>query len=135
MEYGSKPNWAWFCQSESRTMANPGEVKPANQSKCSGKETLQYRKVQANLVNICDALVVNKGAEKALHLNIQQKGWITPTDETPTDNLMGVVLNRIDNWAETYDEFMEILGTIEGLDLIKKRIATTTGKRLMIANT
>lgn len=116
-------------------MASQREVKWANQSKCSGKETLQYRKVQANLVTICEALAVNEGAEKELRLNIQQKRWMATTNQTSPDQLIGVVLNRIDSSAETYDEFMEILGNIAGLDLIKKRIDTTTGERSMMADT
>ena len=108
-------------------MASPREVK-TNQAESSGKETLEYRRVQANLVKINSTLTENKEAEEVLRQSFQQKGWIEMGADTPGDKLMVVVLDRINLYPDTYDEFMEILGHIKGLDLIKGDIQETICK-------
>ena len=109
-------------------MASPCKV--PNQSERSGKKTLEYRKVQANLENTIATLESNRDAKNVLCQKFIQKGWTDARHKTPTDNeLMVLVLNRIELSADTYSEFIEMLGNIPGLDLIKKRIDTTTGKR------
>ena len=109
-------------------MASPGEVKLPSQSEGSGRKTLEYRKVQAYLVKINNTLSANKEAERVLRQTFQQKGWIDMGADTPGDRLMAVVLDRINLSVSTYDEFMEMLGNIQGLDLIRIEIEDTTCK-------
>ena len=109
-------------------MASPGEIKLSNQSEGSGKETLEYRKVQANLVKINATLRANVEAERVLRQTFEQKGWIEMGTDTPGNKLMTVVLDRIKLSPDTYEEFMEMLGNIKGLDLIKVEIEDTTCK-------
>ena len=108
-------------------MSSPREVK-TNQAESSGKETLEYRRVQANLVKINATLTENKEAEEVLRQTFQQKGWIEMGADTSGDELMVVVLDRINRFPDTYDEFMEILGHIKDLDLIKGEIQETICK-------
>jgi hypothetical protein len=88
---------------------------------------LEYRKVQANLEKTIATLQANREAKNVLCQKFIQKRWIDVRSETPTDNeLMVLVLNRIELSADTYSEFIEMLGNIPDLEVIKKRIDTTT---------
>lgn len=91
----------------------------------SGRETLEYRKVLANLTNIVDTLKVHNdehGAKKSLVLKCKARKWIDVASDPSPDKLMTIILNRIQSEASTYYEFMDMLGSIEGLDLVKKEI-------------
>ena len=100
----------------------------------SGRETLEYRKVQVNAPMIISTLKERKEAKNELCRCFEQKGWISDTTEPPADELMVmVVLNKIELSADAYSEFMRMLGNIPPLDVIKKRINTTTCKRSIMA--
>lgn len=88
----------------------------------SGKKTEQYRKVQANLGNIVGTLTVNKGAKNSLCLKCEEKGWIDTAQDPPPKMLIDIILKRIELHVHTYDEFMAMLDSITGLDLVKKEI-------------
>lgn len=88
----------------------------------SGKKTEKYRKVQANLGNIVKTLRINEGAKNSLCLKCEEKGWIVTAQDPPPKTLINIILDRIDLHVDTYDEFMAMLDSIEGLDLVKKDI-------------
>jgi hypothetical protein len=106
-------------------MANLTEKDPPVKS---GKETLEYRKVLANLVDIVRALKATQEAGESLHLYCVQESWIDPTSSTAPEKVMCTVLVRIEKDVGDYCKFMRILGYISGLDQIKKAIKTTTCK-------
>lgn len=93
-----------------------------------GEQTLQFKKVRANFVDIVKALEANKEAEKSLRRYLVQVGWIPHSQNMTVDDNMAVVMDRISRNVEEYPKFMEILGKIVGLDQIKKAIEETTCK-------
>ena len=63
-------------------MASLREVKLPSQFEGSGKVTLEYKKVQANLVKSNAVLGANAEAERVLRQTFQQKGWIDKGADT-----------------------------------------------------
>lgn len=93
-----------------------------------GKETLEYLKVLVNLEDIVEALKVNKGAKESLCLKCTMKKWNELTAELSESEVMKLILNRIKLKAATYYEFIDMLASIDGLDLVVENIETTSCK-------
>ena len=89
------------------------------------EESLGHKAVLLNLESITGALKVNKSAKNTLCLKCQTKEWVDIADDPSPEGLMKVVLNRIKEDASQYVVFMEMIGSITGLDLVKGRISNT----------
>lgn len=108
--------------------ANYGEEKNSDQP-VPGKKTLEYKRVLTNLLTIVDSLNAHEAAKDSLCREFKQKQWIDVNkDDPPPDDLMKVLLHRIELDVGTYDEFMAMLDSITGMDLVMKEIKETTCK-------
>ena len=94
----------------------------------SGKETDEYKKVRANLSRISTILHLKTDAKNTLRLKFIEKEWLSTTDNPSSDDLMLVVLGRIEHDSNQYYAFIAMLEDTPGLDLIKKEIKETTCK-------
>ena len=106
-------------------LVSPSE--PASQSggaTRSGRSTLEYQRVRTNLSSITRALQLNLSASQRLKWKFQEKGWLSLTANPAEDELVKLVLGRIEQDANQYDEFLAMLRDIEGMDLI---VNTLTG--------
>lgn len=113
--------WATIRYSVLQTMAtNPTDGKATR----SGDSTEHYRRVKANFASIVRSLEANPDAFKSLCRKFREKSWIQKVDVAP-DCLLNVVLDRIRLNVKAYDEFIEMLGNVDGLDLIKETIEAT----------
>ena len=99
-------------------------------SKLSGTNSVEYKKVLANLPTIIVALQANKTAKDNLCLGLKQQEWIHFADEPSAQDMLKVVLNRIKDEATEYHVFMTLLSRTTGLDLIKKKIQGTGGEHV-----
>lgn len=102
----------------------------SNMASMDGNESLEYRAVLVNLGSIIETLKANKSATDTLCLKCKERAWVGIADDLSPDGLMNVVLNRIKEDVSQYDVFMEFLGSIPGLDLVKDRISNTKCKLL-----
>ena len=98
------------------------------QEKSVGQQTLEFKKVRANYVDIVKTLEANEGAARSLRRRMVTEGWIDYTATLNPDDLMKVVLGRICSDVSEYTKFIGILGHIVGLDQIKKAIENTVCK-------
>lgn len=94
----------------------------------SGKETLEYRKVLAYFETIVETLKANKEAKTSLCLKCIEKKWIKATQDPEPEDLMRIILNRIETDVATYAVFMTMLGEVIGLDLVKRDVEKATSK-------
>ena len=98
-----------------------------NVPKSSGESTEQYKRVNANFDSIVKSLKANTDAFSSLRCKFKEKNWCQ-LDVTP-QRLLEVVLDRIRLNAKVYDEFIEVLDNVDGLDLIKNTIEGTKRKQ------
>ena len=98
-----------------------------NVPKSSGESTEQYKRVNANFDSIVKSLKANTDAFSSLRCKLKEKNWCQ-LDVTP-QRLLEVVLDRIRLNAKVYDEFIEVLDNVDGLDLIKDTIEGTKRKQ------
>ena len=94
----------------------------------SGKGTDEYKKVRANLNSICGTLDLKTGAKTTLRLKFIEKEWLNTTADPSSDQLVMLVLGRIERDSNQYYEFIAMLEDTPGLDLIKKDIKDTNCK-------
>ena len=94
----------------------------------SGEKSVEYRKVQANLVSITKTLKANKGAAETLHQTLKQERWVGLDDKSSPSELMDIVLDSIRRNVTEYSKFMTILDNITGLDETRKIIEKTKRK-------
>lgn len=91
----------------------------------ASEESLGYKAVLLNLESIITTLKVNRPARNALILKCQAKQWFDFAEDPSPEELMKVVLNRIEQDGTQYVVFMEMLGGITGLNFVKDRISKT----------
>ena len=84
----------------------------------SGKESRAYKSVLACNTNITDCLKVNKAAKRELNSEYQKRQWISVATTLNEEELVSLVLNRIENDARQYYILMEMLDNIAGMNLI-----------------
>ena len=80
--------------------------------------------MRAHLSIITSTLQLNPSASQSLRLKYQEKRWLSLTASPAEDELVKLVLGRIEQDANQYDEFLAMLRDIEGMDLI---VNTLTG--------
>lgn len=107
-----------------------GENSPA----VHGNETDEYKKVLVNLDKIVEALKANEGAKDSLYLKCTMKEWTELTANPNEVDLLRIILNRIKDDIDMYYEFMDMLGNIPSLKLVKKRIEETKCKYIIPAD-
>ena len=92
---------------------------PASESTpCTGKDTPEYRNVNTNRRRITGTLKSNPTASKTLKEKFKEKSWLEPTDDPDEDRLVTLILNRIEDDVNQFQEFIDMLKDIEGTDLI-----------------
>ena len=94
----------------------------------SGQKTIEYKKVLANLNKIIRALDLKTGAKKSLRLKFMEKRWLDITDDPSSEELVMVVLERIEHDSGQYHEFIAMVEDTPGLDLIRTDLKDTTCK-------
>ena len=112
-------------------MASNDHLQERKDTSKSGKETLEYRKVLANMEEITEALKSNPTAKESLCQKLKskpKKPWLTTTEDPSPSILVTIVLGRIERSASQYHEFLAMLGETIGLDLVKKSIEETVRK-------
>ena len=73
--------------------------------------------------DIVDTLDATPKATQNLRIKFIQKGWLSLNVKNPTaDDLVTVILNRINDDTSQYDEFRDMLSDMEGMDLLLKKI-------------
>ena len=76
-----------------------------------------------NLKSITQALQLNPHASQSVRQKFKEKGWL-PIAANPTEEeLVELVLGRIELDASQYGEFIAILNGVPGMDLIVKKLS------------
>ena len=77
-----------------------------------------------NLSSITEALQLNPFACQSVRQKFKEKGWLTIAANPSEEELVTLVLGRIELDASQYGEFIAILSDVAGMDLI---VNTLTG--------
>ena len=80
--------------------------------------------MRTNLSSITRALQLSPSASQSLGQKFQEKGWLDLTASPTEEQLVTLILGRIELDVNQYDEFIAMLCGIEGMDLI---VNTLTG--------
>ena len=80
--------------------------------------------MRTNLSSITRGIRSLPRARRALSLRFKEKEWLDLTASPTEEQLVTLVLGRIEQDANQYDEFLAMLRDIEGMDLI---VNTLTG--------
>ena len=88
----------------------------------SGKDSPQYKIVKENLKHIVTTLKCNTAAHDTLKISMKSEGWVAIYDNPTADNLVPIILNRIELEAGNYDVFMRMLRDTDGMDQIAKKL-------------
>lgn len=91
---------------------------------CTGKNTSQYKNVNTNRSKITGALRSNRPVSRTLKQKFKEERWLEPTDDPADDELVTLVLNRIEHDVSQFIDFIDMLKAIDGADLI---VRTLTG--------
>lgn len=86
---------------------------------CSGKNSPEYRSVNINRSSITDALKSNPYASKTLKQKFKEKWWLERADDPDDDELVTLILSRIENDVNQFEEFLGMLRNIAGMDQIE----------------
>ena len=74
--------------------------------------------MRTNLSSITRALQLSPSASQSLRQKFQEKEWLGLTASPTEEQLVTLVLGRIEQDVNQYDEFIAMLCGIEGMDLI-----------------
>ena len=88
----------------------------------SGKHSPQYKIVKGNLKHIVATLKCNSAAHDALRMNVKSEGWLEAYHEPSAEELIGIILNRIELKASDYGLLMNMLHDTNGMDQIAKKL-------------
>ena len=80
--------------------------------------------MRTNLGSITRALKTTPSASQTLKQKMIEKGWLDPIASPTEEQLVTLVLERIDQDVNQFGEFIAMLRDIEGMDLI---VNTLTG--------
>ena len=89
----------------------------------AGTDSPQYQAVQRYFEALTGTLDANEGARKSLVRKMVAKGWIKPGAQNTSDDLVGIVMNKVENDKTTkvFDDFTTMLAAVERLqDLAKE---------------
>ena len=75
-----------------------------------------------NLSSITEALQLNPFASQSVKQKFKGKGWLKLAANPTEEELVTLVLGRIELDVSQYGEFIGILNDIEGMDLIVKTL-------------
>ena len=78
--------------------------------------------MRTNLDAIVDTLESNEPASQTLRRKVKAKGWLGLATNLTAEELVTLVLGRIEHDANQYGEFIAMLRDIEGMDLIVKTL-------------
>ena len=96
--------------------------KSAEPTNRSGKNTPEYQRVMNNLSSITEALQLNPHASQSVRQKFKEKGWLSIAANSTEQELVALVLGRIELDASQYGEFIAILNDVPGMDLIVKKL-------------
>ena len=82
----------------------------------------EYKIVLVNLQHITNTLRTNKAAANSLCLKMKEQTWIEVVADPSPNELMKVVLDRIENDRSQFNVFKRFLDDIPGLDLISTKL-------------
>ena len=88
----------------------------------SGKQTSEYTRVRQNLDAITQVLDMNSDANQRLRQKFQKERWLSVGSDTGGEQLVTVALSRIENDAGQFQQFVDMLNDIDGMDLIVKKL-------------
>ena len=80
--------------------------------------------MRTNLDTIVKTLESNQSASETLRRKVKPKGWLGLATNPTAEELVTLVLGRIEHDVNQYGEFIDMLRDIEGMDLI---VNTLTG--------
>ena len=83
-----------------------------------GKDTPEYQRVLGNMEKITKALATVPGAKKSLSLKCKGKEWFDVSASISEEELVKLVLLRIEQKADQFDVFVSMLKGITGMDQI-----------------
>ena len=90
-------------------------------AKSKGKADPKYKALLVNSADLADLLDANSGAKKKLLRQLKANGWIDPTTDMTTDQLVALALQNVETEGPQYfDQFVEFLGGIAGLDSLAR---------------
>ena len=75
-----------------------------------------------NLVPLVNTIEATPGALEALQTHFKAKSWLSPTVKINANELAALALSRIENNVKEYNVFMEMLGSVIGMDQIADTI-------------
>ena len=88
----------------------------------SGKQTSEYTRVRQSLGAITEVLDVNHDANQSLRQKFQEERWLSVGSDTEGEGLVTVALSRIKNDAGQFQQFIDMLNDIDGMDQIVKKL-------------
>ena len=88
----------------------------------SGKQTSEYTRVRQCLDAITQVLNVNRDANQRLRQKFQKERWLSVGSDTGGEGLVTVALSRIENDAGQFQQFIDMLKDIDGMDQIVKKL-------------
>ena len=75
----------------------------------ASRRTPQYLTVQKNLEKLRRVLKATDGAEESLLTIFKSRGWLDQLAQTKADGLLTKALSKIENKAENYGVFIQML--------------------------
>ena len=94
-----------------------------------GRGTLEYQRVRTNQSSITRALQLIPSASQSLRQKFQEKEWLGLTASPTEEQLVTLVLGRIEQDVNQFGEFIAMLRDIEGMDQI---VNTMTGMTFLL---
>ena len=82
----------------------------------AGRRTPQYLAVLKNFEKLRTALKETDGAEESLLTIFKSQGWLGALAKTKADELLTKALNKIENKAESYEVFIQMLQDVSGIE-------------------
>ena len=82
----------------------------------ASRRTPQYLAVQKNLEKLRRVLKATDGAEESLLTIFKSRGWLDVLAQTKADGLLAKALNKIENKAENYEVFVQMLQAVPGIE-------------------
>ena len=88
----------------------------------TGKNTAEYKTVSTHLEYITKTLKSHEVAFDCLTQKVKAKGWLPPYSKPSEDDLVYIIINRIELEASQFGEFTDMLHNTEGMDLVARRL-------------
>ena len=84
-------------------------------SAMAARRTPQYLAVQKNLLKLTRSLEGTDRAEKTLLAAFKAEEWLDPLSQAKADGLLSKALSKIENKAENYEVFIQMLQEVSGI--------------------